>query len=104
VRSPIDDQFRPTGRSTMGVKFVTPKNGDSVAVVARSVEKDAEVEEAVEIAVEEAEAEASTEPADDSDAGADIGSAEATDGSNGAEDSATIEPEDDGSDPAPEEG
>jgi DNA gyrase subunit A len=27
-----------TGRSTMGVKFVTPKEGDAVAVVARSVE------------------------------------------------------------------
>ena len=38
VRSPINDQFRATGRSTMGVKFVTPKAGDAVAVVARSVE------------------------------------------------------------------
>ena len=38
VRSPIDANFRPTGRSTMGVKFVTPKAGDTVAVVARSVE------------------------------------------------------------------
>ena len=38
VRSPINDDFRPTGRSTMGVKFVTPKAGDAVAVVARSVE------------------------------------------------------------------
>src|SRR5918995_2283193 len=38
VRSPIDAHFRPTGRSTMGVKFVAPKSGDSVAVVARSVE------------------------------------------------------------------
>ena len=38
VRSPINADFRPTGRSTMGVKFVTPKNGDAVAVVARSVE------------------------------------------------------------------
>src|SRR3954453_4319212 len=38
VRSPIDEQFRATGRSTMGVKFVTPKKGDAVAVVARSVE------------------------------------------------------------------
>ncbi|MCX6395074.1 MAG: DNA gyrase subunit A [Propionibacteriales bacterium] len=39
VRSPINADFRATGRSTMGVKFVTPKKGDSVAVVARSVEK-----------------------------------------------------------------
>jgi DNA gyrase subunit A len=38
VRSPINDQFRATGRSTMGVKFVTPKAADAVAVVARSVE------------------------------------------------------------------
>src|SRR4051794_11418323 len=42
VRSPINENFRPTGRSTMGVKFVTPKDGDSVAVVARSMEKVAE--------------------------------------------------------------
>lgn len=38
VRSPINEHFRATGRSTMGVKFVTPKSGDAVAVVARSVE------------------------------------------------------------------
>ncbi len=45
VRSPINDDFRPTGRSTMGVKFVTPKNGDAVAVVARSVEARADEDE-----------------------------------------------------------
>jgi DNA gyrase subunit A len=38
VRSPINADFRPTGRATMGVKFVTPKEGDAVAVVTRSVE------------------------------------------------------------------
>ncbi|MGH3349766.1 MAG: DNA gyrase subunit A [Nocardioides sp.] len=38
VRSPINTDFRATGRSTQGVKFVSPKKGDSVAVVARSVE------------------------------------------------------------------
>jgi DNA gyrase subunit A len=38
VRSPINADFRPTGRSTMGVKFVTPKGDDAVAVVTRSVE------------------------------------------------------------------
>ncbi len=38
VRSPVNDEFRATGRSTMGVKFVTPKSGDAVAVVTRSVE------------------------------------------------------------------
>jgi len=42
VRSPINADFRVTGRSTMGVKFVTPKKNDSVAVVARSVERDEE--------------------------------------------------------------
>jgi DNA gyrase subunit A len=42
VRSPINADFRPTGRSTLGVKFVTPKEGDHVAVVARSVERAAE--------------------------------------------------------------
>jgi DNA gyrase subunit A len=46
VRSPINEDFRPTGRSTMGVKFVTPKDGDAVAVVARSIE--AKVEEELE--------------------------------------------------------
>jgi DNA gyrase subunit A len=56
VRSPINEEFRPTGRSTMGVKFVTPKPGDSVAVVARSVERaveaevDAELEDEPEVA------------------------------------------------------
>ncbi|WP_300681682.1 DNA gyrase subunit A [Nocardioides sp.] len=38
VRSPIDDNFAPKGRSTMGVKFVSPKKNDTVAVVTRSVE------------------------------------------------------------------
>jgi DNA gyrase subunit A len=45
VRSPINGDFRVTGRSTMGVKFVTPKKGDSVAVVARSVEHDDDSED-----------------------------------------------------------
>jgi DNA gyrase subunit A len=43
VRSPINADFRPTGRATMGVKFVTPKDGDAVAVVTRSVESPEEV-------------------------------------------------------------
>src|SRR5690606_21689549 len=38
VRSPINEDFRPTGRSTQGVKFVSPKGKDTVAVVARAVE------------------------------------------------------------------
>ncbi len=47
VRSPINEHFRATGRSTMGVKFVSPKAGDSVAVVARSVEKVSEEDDEV---------------------------------------------------------
>jgi DNA gyrase subunit A len=38
TRSAIDDHLRPTSRDTKGVKFVGIKGGDSVAVVARSVE------------------------------------------------------------------
>jgi DNA gyrase subunit A len=46
VRSPIDDNFKAAvGRSTQGVKFVTPKAGDAVAVVARSVESKVDEEE-----------------------------------------------------------
>jgi len=58
VRSPINENFRVTGRSTMGVKFVTPKKGDTVAVVARSVEarEDEEVEEQAAEAASEVEA------------------------------------------------
>jgi len=56
VRSPINENFRPTGRSTMGVKFVTPKSGDAVAVVARSVEakvvEESELEDGVEAGLE----------------------------------------------------
>jgi DNA gyrase subunit A len=69
VRSPINADFRPTGRSTMGVKFVTPKEGDSVAVVARSMEKVAEevaeelAGDAGDSADEEADATIEDEPA-----------------------------------------
>jgi DNA gyrase subunit A len=45
VRSPINAEFRATGRDTMGVKFVTPKEGDAVAVVTRSVETPEVIEE-----------------------------------------------------------
>ncbi len=58
VRSPVDETFRVLGRSTMGVKFVTPKKGDTVAVVARSVER------AVENAADQAE-DATIETSDD---------------------------------------
>ncbi|WP_416954957.1 DNA gyrase subunit A [Nocardioides sp. T5] len=58
VRSPIDTNFRATGRDSQGVKFVTPKKGDTVAVVARSVEarEDEEVEEQASEAAAEVEA------------------------------------------------
>lgn len=75
VRSPINEHFRATGRSTQGVKFVSPKSGDAVAVVARSVEarEDAdETDEAVgettgETGVESTEAVESTEVAESPD-------------------------------------
>ncbi len=60
VRSPINEEFRPKGRSTMGVTFVKLRNSDTVSVVARSVERAAEIEEAA----DEAEA-AADELADD---------------------------------------
>ncbi len=62
VRSPINEEFRATGRSTMGVKFVTPKAGDAVAVVARSVEAKEE-DEGIEGAPEDGVTDA-TEPAE----------------------------------------
>jgi DNA gyrase subunit A len=66
VRSPINENFRATGRSTMGVKFVTPKAGDAVAVVARSVEAKDEDEVTDEGASEEA-VEATVESTESSD-------------------------------------
>ncbi len=50
TRSAIDDSLRPTGRDTKGVKFVGVSNGDSVAQVARSVERASEIEDAAEAA------------------------------------------------------
>jgi DNA gyrase subunit A len=83
VRSPINEDFRATGRSTMGVKFVTPKDGDAVAVVTRSVESPDEVlEEASEALTP------SGEPGTDASAGASTpGSVESRD----VEPDATIE-------------
>jgi DNA gyrase subunit A len=52
VRSPINHEFRATGRDTMGVKFVTPKAGDSVAVVTRSMEAPEVIEEVTESGAE----------------------------------------------------
>jgi DNA gyrase subunit A len=52
TRSAIDEHLRPTGRDTKGVRFVGVNEGDSVVVVARSVERAPEIEEAVEAAAE----------------------------------------------------
>jgi DNA gyrase subunit A len=75
VRSPINEDFRATGRSTMGVKFVTPKGGDAVAVVTRSVESPEDVlEEASGTATPSGEsdsAEAAAESAESQDVGTD---------------------------------
>ncbi|MGA9749080.1 MAG: DNA gyrase subunit A [Nocardioides sp.] len=54
TRSAIDDNLRPTGRATKGVRFVGVSEGDSVAQVARSVERAPEIEDAVDEAVEDA--------------------------------------------------
>ena len=80
VRSPINENFRATGRDSMGVKFVTTKSGDSVAVVARSVEAKV-VEEATGAADEE-----STDVVDDA-------TIDAHDAGSEAEDSAEVEVE-----------
>ena len=48
TRSAVDEHLRPTGRDTKGVRFVGVSDGDSVAVVARSVERAREIDEAVE--------------------------------------------------------
>ena len=66
VRSPINEHFRATGRSTQGVKFVSPKSGDAVAVVARSVE--ARDEDEVEVAESPDEADGATIESPDVDA------------------------------------
>jgi DNA gyrase subunit A len=92
VRSPINEEFRATGRSTMGVKFVSPKNGDSVAVVARSVEKDATVEDAVEEAIEAEESEG-VEP--DAESGVEANAESGVEAADGVVDSATIDAEGD---------
>jgi DNA gyrase subunit A len=72
VRSPINEDFRPTGRSTMGVKFVTPKEGDAVGVVTRSVESPEEVlEEATGAVTPSGESEAEM-PAGETDESPDV--------------------------------
>jgi len=50
TRSAIDEHLRPTGRDTKGVRFVGVRQGDGVALVARSVERAPEIDEAVDAA------------------------------------------------------
>jgi DNA gyrase subunit A len=90
VRSPINADFRAMGRSTMGVKFVTPKEGDSVAVVARSVER----------AVDEAEDDVAAEATDATGDATDVPAPDAVEDSADSGTDATIEG---GTAPAPEE-
>ena len=97
VRSPINEDFRPTGRSAMGVKFVSPKNGDAVAVVARSVEAKETDEEPLEEAVVEGTVDesvvaggSSAVATDTADGSSDAGDANAAESDETAED-ATIE-------------
>ncbi|MDH2412788.1 DNA gyrase subunit A [Nocardioides sp. CER19] len=87
VRSPIDADFPAKGRSTMGVKFVSPKNGDSVAVVARSVEtREEEMDEELAAAVADASREPGAAPKVDVDADATIDAADAAGAAETADD------------------
>jgi DNA gyrase subunit A len=89
TRSAIDENLRPTGRDTKGVKFVGVSDGDSVAEVARCVERAPEIEEAAEAAAEET---GSARGADDpADATIDPGNNEAADADAPAVDEETEE-------------
>jgi DNA gyrase subunit A len=94
VRSPINAEFRATGRDTMGVKFVTPKGDDAVAVVTRSVE----TPEVVEALIESDEA--STDGSDESpDMGTDAtieGGTTSTDESSESDNGPAVDPESEG--------
>ena len=94
VRSPINAEFRATGRDTMGVKFVTPKGGDAVAVVTRSVETPEVVEGLAD------SAEQSTDGSDESpDMGTDAtieGGTTSTDESSESDNGPAVDPESEG--------
>ena len=81
----------------MGVKFVTPKNGDAVAVVARSVEAKEVDEEPVSEAVEEGTVDANVVAGDSSSETADAAAtdADATLDSDESPEDATIVADDD---------
>jgi DNA gyrase subunit A len=93
TRSAIDDNLRPTGRDTKGVKFVGVSNGDSVAQVARSVERAPEIEEAVDEAVQDA---VESGEAGDNSPGGDDNPMDATINGEGAGTPATDEADADG--------
>jgi DNA gyrase subunit A len=106
TRSAVDENLRPTGRDTKGVRFVGVSEGDGVAVVARSVERAPEIEEAVEEAVEEAQAEAAQQAADQTaDQTADVNetSSDATIGDEAAQSARHDDEQDDGLDEADDE-
>ena len=90
VRSPINENFRPTGRSTMGVKFVTPKNGDAVVVTTRSIE--AKVEEELEAEAESVDGQAPEASEAGTDAGTDVGTDAGT-APEAAAESANVDPD-----------
>ncbi len=81
TRSAIDEELRPTGRDTKGVKFVGVTDNDRVAVVARSVERAAEIDDP------DAE-----EPAEERDGGEPGVEADVTIGDDAAQDAAPAEP------------
>ncbi len=65
TRSAIDDQLRPTGRDTKGVKFVGVSGADRVSVVARSVERAAEIDDSEDDESTDADEVDETQPAPD---------------------------------------
>jgi DNA gyrase subunit A len=81
TRSAIDEELRPTGRDTKGVRFVGVTGNDRVAVVARSVERAAEIEDP--------DAEDGPESAEDVEPAVDGG---VTIGDDAAQDAAPTEP------------
>ncbi|WP_299053048.1 DNA gyrase subunit A [uncultured Nocardioides sp.] len=95
VRTPVDENLRPTGRTTMGVRFVTPRGNDAVAVVARSVEA-AVVEEATGEPADDASDELTNADgsAPDATIGDSTGDDVTQDTGDATEDDATVEDED----------
>ncbi|MGE9808332.1 MULTISPECIES: DNA gyrase subunit A [unclassified Janibacter] len=93
VRSRVDEVKR-TGRNTQGVKFATPRDGDSIVAVARNAER------AVEEDVEDPEAVAGEDGATVSDGAAD---APVTDAPTSGSEAETVPSEEDASAGAPDD-